>query len=481
MKMSMATSIIAILLTCSLFVAYGIINTRVMVIKELALVGKLIGNRAGPALEWGDKETAHRSLQDLRIKDSVIIACIYDKDNNVFASYLVNSSSTCPTVTAKEFVSRAWNKLSVYSKVSFHGSDLGAIYIESDIRDIIREIPNYVGFAIILLFIVAIIAYFISAHYQRLIAEPILNLVDVTHAVIEEGQYSSRARKFEDDEIGTLTDSFNKMLSTVQNRDNELKDSNETLEQRIYERTKDLEIAKTKAESANEAKSEFLRNMSHEFRTPLHGILNMATFGIDDVNTGVTDLSALNAYFMKIIKVAERLSGLVEGVLNVAKIENGSEEFNLTKCAVNEIVNVVVEEQQVLFQKKGVELVYNPSSIDTQIMCDRGKIIQVLTNLVGNAVKFTPKDKKVTISIKQDDKYVTFSVNDEGVGIPEAEIEAIFDKFVQSTRTKTGAGGTGLGLAICKGIIKGHNGRIWAENNEVMGSTFRFSIPSFLE
>lgn len=475
MKMSMVTSIITILLTCSLFVAYGIVNTRGMVIKELSLVSQIIANRVGAALDWGDKETAQNSLSDLQIKDSVIIACIYNKEGNVFASYLGDAKAKCPALIASGVVSIGWNKLSIYNNVTFHDADIGTIYIESDIRDIIKEIPNYIGFAIILMLVIGVIAYLISSRYQRLIANPILNLVEITHNVIEQDHYSARAKKFDDDEIGTLAESFNEMLSEVENRDKDLKIANETLEQRVSERTHDLEIAKTKAEAANDAKSEFLRNMSHEFRTPLHGMINCASFGIKSAET--EDRQVLKMYFQKVAKVTTRLTELVDGVLNISRMENGSEEFNMIKCDIAEMLEIVAAEQQVVYTQKGVELVYLKPSFDTEIICHRGKIIQVITNLMGNALKFTPTGKKVIMSAKRDDLCMVISVSDEGVGVPENELEAIFGKFVQSTRTKTGAGGTGLGLAICKGIVLGHGGKIWAENNDGEGSTFAFTIP----
>lgn len=475
MKMSMVTSIITILLTCSLFVAYGIVNTRGMVIKELSLVSQIIANRVGAALDWGDKETAQNSLGDLQIKDSVIVACVYNKEGAVFANYLGDVSAKCPALISNGVISIGWDKLSIYNDITFHGVEIGTIYIESDIRDIIKEIPNYMGFAVVLMFVIGVIAYLISSRYQRLIANPILNLVEITRDVIEQDHYSSRAKKFDNDEIGTLADSFNDMLSEVENRDKDLKVANETLEQRVSERTRALEVAKKKAEAASDAKSEFLRNMSHEFRTPLHGMVNCASFGIKGADT--EDRQVLKMYFQKVAKVTIRLTELVDGVLNISRMENGSEEFHMIKCDIAEMLEIVAAEQQVVYTQKGVVLDYQKPDFDTSIVCHRGKIIQVITNFMGNALKFTPTGKKVTMLAKRDDKCVTISVRDEGVGIPEAELEAIFGKFVQSTRTKTGAGGTGLGLAICRGIVLGHGGKIWAENNEGEGANFTFTIP----
>lgn len=111
------------------------------------------------------------------------------------------------------------------------------------------------------------------------------------------------------------------------------------------------------------------------------------------------------------------------------------------------------------------------------VECDNTKIFQVITNFLSNSIKFTPKGKKVKIFVSQESKNLSVCIEDEGVGIPEDELETIFDKFAQSSKTKSGAGGTGLGLAICKEIIIAHKGKIWAENNSSGGARFILVIP----
>lgn len=109
-------------------------------------------------------------------------------------------------------------------------------------------------------------------------------------------------------------------------------------------------------------------------------------------------------------------------------------------------------------------------------------ITQVISNLLSNAIKFSPKDGEIVVGLKKDaEENLVFTIKDQGIGIPEGELEEIFDAFIQSSHTKTGAGGTGLGLAICKEIITLHKGKIWAENNINSGAIFRFSIPALVE
>ncbi|MFQ5413834.1 MAG: sensor histidine kinase, partial [Phycisphaerae bacterium] len=113
----------------------------------------------------------------------------------------------------------------------------------------------------------------------------------------------------------------------------------------------------------------------------------------------------------------------------------------------------------------------------TTVLCDADEIMQVVRNLLTNAVKFSPDRGVIDVDMRPGDAGIVTRVSDQGIGLPDDEFDAVFGRFVQSSRTKSGAGGTGLGLAICRQIISAHGGRIWAENNETGGATFSFELP----
>jgi two-component system, sensor histidine kinase and response regulator len=262
-----------------------------------------------------------------------------------------------------------------------------------------------------------------------------------------------------------------------------LKDSNDELERKVEERTASYKTAKEEAEHANTAKSEFLANMSHEIRTPMHQILSFSQFGISKINH--VKLDKLLYYFSKIDNNGKRLMVLLDNLLDLSKFEAGKMECVFRRINIKHIIdNFIKELEPVLYEKEiNVEIV--DVTTPSEIVGDESKIGQVIRNLLSNAIKFTPKGKKVTISIEQskfhqNDKSIPallIDVVDQGIGIPNDELDNIFDKFIQSSRTKTGAGGTGLGLAICKEIIDIHNGKIWAENNPDGGAIFSFMLP----
>ena len=236
------------------------------------------------------------------------------------------------------------------------------------------------------------------------------------------------------------------------------------------------EKAKRQAEQANIAKSAFLANMSHELRTPLHGILSFANFGLKNVAEG--DRQKLQRFFFMISESGNTLLKLVNDVLDLSKLEAGKMTLEMSPANIDHLVEKVLDEFRSLTLEKSVTLSALPRSGNTKAHVDPTRITQVIRNLTANAVKFSPQGGKVEIGTHRQEGLLLVMVSDQGPGIPPGEIEAIFDKFVQSSKTSTGAGGTGLGLAICREIVAAHRGKIWAENLAQGGARFCFEIPT---
>ena len=248
------------------------------------------------------------------------------------------------------------------------------------------------------------------------------------------------------------------------------------LEQEVRIRTEDAIKAQQRAEKANRAKSEFLANISHELRTPMHGILSFAKFGRDRI--GKVDEKKLYEYFYEIHTCGQRLMKLLDELLDLSKLEAGKMTYEFKNFKLSLIVKNVLSEIQSLTQEKAIRINFQAPSLDDYVFMDQDKITQVVRNLLSNAIKFSPKSKAIAVDIRLEDDRVILSISDEGMGIPEDELEDVFDAFVQSSRSKTGAGGTGLGLSISKNIIRDHKGKIWAEANPSGGTIFRLSLES---
>jgi len=284
--------------------------------------------------------------------------------------------------------------------------------------------------------------------------------------------------------LNAITDILTITLTRLQS-EALLKQSNNQLEDRVEQRTLELASAVEKANQANQAKSVFLANMSHELRTPLHGILSFARFGLDKEH--VQKPEKIHKYFDRINVSAERLLTLLNDLLDLAKLEAGKMSIEKQDYDLRTLVESSITEQEAWLAEKSLTVNWLDSTAETKAHFDAARISQVLMNLLSNAIKFSPSNTQLHFSISQDTLInqqtkakvpaLRFTLEDEGMGIPENELDSVFDKFVQSSKTHTGVMGTGLGLAICAEIIDAHNGKIWASSAENKGAQFSFIIP----
>lgn len=267
------------------------------------------------------------------------------------------------------------------------------------------------------------------------------------------------------DELEALATEFNRMAAQLQ-------ESYAGLEQKVEERTRELEIA-------NKHKSQFLANMSHELRTPLNGIQGYTELTMDGIYGEVPE--KIKEIMERIQQSGNRLLGLINAVLDLSKIEAGRITLSLADYSMQGVVQNVCATVEPLATEKQLAL---SVSVPPDLPVGKGdeqRITQVLTNLVGNAIKFTEAGE-VGVQVTSINGTFTVAVSDTGTGIAEADQQRVFEEFQQadssSTRKK---GGTGLGLAIAKKIIEMHSGRIWVESNLGQGSTFRFTLPVRVE
>ena len=236
-----------------------------------------------------------------------------------------------------------------------------------------------------------------------------------------------------------------------------------------------LAAACREAEAANEAKNVFLANMSHELRTPLHGILSFAAFGLKKADTATA--TTLREYFELIQQSGETLLDLVSDLLDLSRLEAGKMDLPRDCVDLRALVPRTLDEFRSMASDRRLAIEYAESEGDMSVSADRNRIAQVIRNLLSNAVQFSPDGGKIEIAVARRDSFVVITVRDHGIGIPEQERDAVFDKFIQSSKTRSGAGGTGLGLAICREVVAAHGGRIWAESPVGGGATLVVELP----
>ena len=315
------------------------------------------------------------------------------------------------------------------------------------------------GIALILLTILTL--FFLLRH---MVIKPLKNFEEMTNE-IGKGNLEARVKINTGDEFEKLGHAFNDMGERISR-------GRDYLEEKIVQATSELSEANRELKTLDKLKSDFLANMSHELRSPLTVIRG----GIDYLNRTVKKEDNRN-YLEIIDKNLARLIHLVSDLFDFTKIEAKKTDWSFEQENLTVLIEEVIEIISPLSMDKKVPIHYENSG-NIIVEFDQERIEQVLVNLIENAIKFSDPETEIRINVKEDQETVTISIKDKGVGIPEENLETIFDKFSTVPSGRDGqTEGTGLGLAICKAIVEAHGGRIWAESVKGVSSTFYFILP----
>ena len=320
------------------------------------------------------------------------------------------------------------------------------------------------------------VAAAISRFTNRLLARP-LTLLEAGITSVREGRLEPIRVSRTGDEIEYLGESFNRMITALAASQEEIRQYQELLEERIRQRTQELEKAMHGALAASQAKSEFLANISHELRTPMNGLLGMLDLVLDSPVAGEQRDQ---------IEIAQRcaysLLDLLNDILDLSKIEAGRMILEKVPFDLRSVAEDCVRAQGAKAAQKGVELRFEYAGDVTNVTGDPLRLRQIVANLLSNAIKFTEKgwvNVRQSVSPGADGKLVmVLDVADTGAGIPAEKVPLIFEKFTQADSSISRKyGGTGLGLAITKRLVELQGGQIRVESRVGRGSTFTVEIP----
>ena len=314
----------------------------------------------------------------------------------------------------------------------------------------------------------------VGALTDRLVTRPIGKLRSIA-ALMQQGDYNQRIKAQSKDEVGQLGNAFDQMSETIQQRQAELKSMNATLEQRVADRTVELQHAKEEAERANHIKSAFLANVSHELRTPLNAIINFTTFVAEGLTGPVNEVQQNT--LGEVLDSSKHLLNLINDVLDMSKIEAGSLTlFIEDDVDVAALLQTAIKTGEALLSKSDVKLETAIAETLPLISADRQRVYQIVLNVLSNACKFT-KEGFIKLTAQHTNGEIHISIQDTGPGIAAKDQSLVFEAFKQTTTGLRQTGGTGLGMPISKSLAEAHGGKLWLESQPGKGTTFFLVLP----
>jgi signal transduction histidine kinase/CheY-like chemotaxis protein len=500
----MATTFAALLVSIAIVIGYDLRSYHRTLVNDMSTQAELVGHMTSAALTFDDPRLANENLALLRTRPLVRAAAIYDAGGQLFASYAAaGEGRQIPTRLTPEAVRSGDGDLVVQHRIVENGDTLGTVVLRAE-SGMLTRFVDYLAIGIGVTLLAMAIVWLLMQRIGRVVTAPLVSLTETAHEVVQTRDYSRRAPRISEDEAGELVDSFNAMLTEIEQRTRELEGSNsaivreaqersraqqevmrlnEQLEQRVDERTLQLALANAElanaieaARNANQAKSAFLSSMSHELRTPLNAILGFAQILTSD-NLPST-LEQKKEFANHILKAGRHLLTLINEILDLAKVESGTLTLSMEPVALKDTLAECRSMVEPIAASRGVRVLF-PDVDGAVVLADRTRLKQVLLNLLSNAVKYNREAGAVVVTCEQTaPARVRLSVQDTGHGLTPEQVGSLFQPFNRLGQEAGAQEGTGIGLVVTKRLIELMGGDIGVTSSPGVGSVFWIELAT---
>jgi signal transduction histidine kinase/AmiR/NasT family two-component response regulator len=456
--MALLTAVSVLVAASAVFILQQWMSDRTALRRHQTVVARVIAQQAAQLQNNHDPQWAQDALAPLAQTPNVGGAYLFAPGGKLVAAY---GEDVGPALSASDE-----HFLQVRAPIVRAGQSAGEVVILSEGSSLGSIVARYASSSLALFFGATGLALFLAKWLAGRVTEPVRRLSGAMDQVAESGDFSQEVQPIAEDELGRLTDTFNGLLRKLNGND-----------QALRRTMAELMEARDAAEAANVLKSQFLANMSHEIRTPLNGVLAMAQ--IMDMG----DLAQVQRERLGVVRQSgEALLAILNDVLDLSKIEAGKMELELAELELADIAQHVEAAYGEMAARKGLKLVVDlQDSARGRRQGDVGRLRQIASNLLSNAMKFTERGE-VRLTMMGESQngldMLHMVVSDTGIGIPAEKAPLLFQKFTQvDSSTTRRFGGTGLGLAICRELAGLMGGRIWVESQEGEGSAFHLLAP----